>query len=403
MADLYAKRAMFPTMSNVRPVLLVALLATGAFAQATPDIAPKVIVVPFPGQEDAGVVAQPQPQPPPTQTVQVPPPQPELPPAPANEPIQAPPADLGPRTFNAVPPAPLPPEQLDQRPLQYEPVGPTAMIDGHPREGAFLSGPGSFTFIMHHTLMTGLGVLATQMVPRAIDPTPNSFTNEGARIAYLAGGLGGAAVGFAGAAVWQFTHWMSERTANFGIINSFFGGMFLGGFSDLLTKDAYAISWLTMIGASAGAWITAVVGGGDIPLNKGLLITSGGVWAAIYTALILGIVASTGAGTNLRTGFDAIMLTPALGAAAMALATLKFNPSTNQVLRANLFGAGVAGAVLLLSALILSNHFNSPVPYILAGVGAIGAQTLVSLLWVEAAEAPPSPGEPSRSRVSVWW
>jgi hypothetical protein len=87
----------------------------------------------------------------------------------------------------------------------------------------------------------------------------------------------------------------------------------------------------------------------------------------------------------------------------MALATLKFNPSVGQIMRANVFGAGVAGAVLLISALILSNHFASPVPYILAGAGAIGAQTLVSLLWVEAAEAPVAPGEYQRPRVSVWW
>jgi hypothetical protein len=400
MADLYVKRAMFPSMSNalqVRLVLVAVVFATRALAQGTPDIAPKVIVVPFPGQEpvDAG---NPIAQPPPTPALEAPPPMPTAEPV---APLPGP--DATTRTFNAQPPLPPPPEQLDQRPAQFEQVGPTAMIDGHPREGAFLSGPGSFTFIMHHTLQTGLGVLATQMIPRLIDQTPGSFTNENARVAYLAGGLGGAAVGFAGSAVWQFTHWMSERTANFGIVNSFFGGMFLGGFSDLLTKDPYAISWLTLIGATAGGWLTAIVGGGDLALNKGALITTGGVWAAIYTALILGIVASTGAGGSLRSGMDAIMLTPAIGAAVMALATLKFNPSVGQIMRANVFGAGVAGAVLLISALILSNHFASPVPYILAGAGAIGAQTLVSLLWVEAAEAPVAPGEYQRPRVSVWW
>jgi hypothetical protein len=395
MADLYVKRAMFPSMSNVRIVLVAALFATAALAQSTPDIAPKVVVVPFPGQAvevvDAGSPALPPP-----------PPQPALeapPPMPTAEPVPPP----GPRTFDAQPPMPPPPEQLDQRPAQFEQVGPTAMIDGHPREGAFLSGPGSVTFLMHHTLQTGLGVLATQMIPRLIDPTPGSFTSENARVAYLAGGLGGAAVGFAGSAIWQFFHWTSERSANFGIINSFFGGMFLGGFSDLLTKDPYAISWLTLIGATAGGWLTAIVGGGDLALNKGALITTGGVWAAIYTALILGIVYSLGAGSDARKGMDAIMLTPAIGAAAMALATLKFNPSVAQIVRANVFGAGVAGAVLLISALILNAHFASPVPYILAGVGAIGAQTLVSLLWVEAAEAPVAPGETQRARVSVWW
>ena len=76
-------------------------------------------------------------------------------------------------------------------------------------------------------------------------------------------------------------------------------------------------------------------------------------------------------------------------------------------MRANLFGLGVGGVVLLLSALVLTNHFQHPAPYILAGVGAIGAQTLVSLLWVEAAENPVSPapeqGQPARSRAIPWW
>ncbi|MDK0767095.1 hypothetical protein P5E81_14970, partial [Clostridium perfringens] len=82
-----------------------------------------------------------------------------------------------------------------------------------------------------------------------------------------------------------------------------------------------------------------------------------------------------------RSALDAIMLTPAIGAAALALATLKFNPSTAQVVRANIFGLGVGAAVLLLSALVLGGNFGHPVPYVLAGIGAIGAQTLVSLLW----------------------
>jgi hypothetical protein len=199
---------------------------------------------------------------------------------------------------------------------------------------------------------------------------------------------------------------MGERSANFGIINSFFGGMFLGGFTDLFTKDAYAIAWLTVIGNSAGAWLTAIVGGGDLPLNKGVLITSGGVWAGIYTALILGIISSIGGASSLRSGMDALMITPAIGAVAMALATLKFNPSTTQIMRANIFGVGVGGAVLLLSALILGAHFASPVPYILAGVGAIGAKTLVSLLWAEAAEPPsttPISNQPIQQRISVLW
>jgi hypothetical protein len=169
--------------------------------------------MPYPGSEDAGVPASPAAvAEPPSDAPLTPPPEP---------PLET-------RTLDAVPPPLPPPEELDARPPQVESTGPSAMLDGHPREGAFLSGPGSVTFLMHHTLMTGLGVLATQMIPRALGQGPDAFGSEGARIAYLAGGLGGAAIGFAGSAVWQFTHWMSERTANFGIINSFFGGMCLG-------------------------------------------------------------------------------------------------------------------------------------------------------------------------------
>jgi hypothetical protein len=281
------------------------------------------------------------------------------------------------------------------------------MLDGHPREGAFLSGPGSLTFILHHTLLTGVGALATQMIPRALEHNSQTFTNQDARLAYLGFGLGGAAVGFAGSAVWQFTHWMSERTATFGIVNSAFGAMFLGGLTNLFSTEPYAISWLTLIGSLAGAWLTPIVGGGDLPLNHGALITTGGIWAAIYTALIVAIVRTTGGAVDGRSALDAIMLTPAIGAAALALATLKFNPSTAQVMRANIFGLGVGGAVLLLSALVLAGNFNHPVPYVLAGVGAIGAQTLVSLLWVEAAESPGTPapevGQPARSRSIPWW
>ena len=76
-------------------------------------------------------------------------------------------------------------------------------------------------------------------------------------------------------------------------------------------------------------------------------------------------------------------------------------------MRANIFGLGVGGAVLLLSALVLGGNFGHPVPYILAGVGAIGAQTLVSLLWAEAAETPARRplkwANRRRSRAVPWW
>lgn len=399
-------------------VLGLALSASFALAQSTPDVPQeKVVVVPLGGEPfDAGQPVA------------------EFPPVPQQVLSDAP-VQPETRTFEALPP-PLPaPEQLDANPPQIIP-GPGAMLDGHPREGAFLSGPGSFTFLMHHTLMTGLGVLATQMVPRAIDAsraypavpdtrggidipaggcdpanpraTPpqggafadvyknvNScadiFGGEGARLAYLTGTLLGAGVGFASAAVWQFNNWISPRSANFGIISSFVGGMFLGSIADLATQHgaAYTTAWLTLIGSSAGAWLAAVVGGGDIPLNKATLIASGAAWAMIYTALIVAIVTTTGGGMTPRTGLDVVMITPALGAATMALATLKFNPSTTQIMRANLFGVAVGGAVLLLSGLLLgpaTGFTKSPVPYILAGVASIGTKTLVSLLWADAAD-----------------
>lgn len=413
---------MLPTTMPRILVLAVMLSSLAALAQATPDIPQeKIVVVPFPGSEpvDAGVASPPpEPQPAPL-VVPLPPPPPqpvpEPPPLPAAQPADAP-VD---RTLQAMPPPPPPPEQLDAQPKQVEPQGPGAMLDGHPREGAFLSGPGSLTFLLHHTLMTSVGLLGTQLVPRAITAaqctTPPAgfascadiWTGQDARIMYLTGTLVGAGVGFASSAIWQFNHWVSQRSATFGIINSFFGGGFLGGLTDLVSDDAAAVAWMTLIGSSAGAWITAIVGGGELAMNKGVLITSGGAWAMIYTALILGIVASTGGNPTAGAGIDALLLTPALGATAMALATLKFNPSVGQVMRANVFGAGVGGAVLLLSALILgpTTGFGHPLPYALAGVGAIGAKTLVSLLWADAAENPGgtalAPGREQRYR-GVW-
>lgn len=398
--------------------LSAVLCSVVSFAQGTPDIPQeRVVVVPMDDAvPDAGVpalVVEPPPQPPPA-----PPPD-----APVEPPPPAPPPE---RTLEALPPPPPLPEQLDQNPAALPPSGPGAMIDGHPREGAFLSGPGSLAFLMHHTLLGGLGVLGTQMIPRAIDAAPGNCPpiaaryegvmtcpdvvgGEGARIAYLAGTLLGAGVGFTSAAIWQFNNWISPTSATFGMIASLYGGMFMGGLVNAMTTDAYAVSWSALIGSLGGAWLAAVVGGGDLALNKATLIVSGGAWAAIYTGLILAIVASTGTGLTLRGALDAVLITPAIGAGAMALATLKFNPSFGQIMRANLFGAAVGGAVLLLSALLLgpTTGFTHPVPYILAGVGAIGAKTIVSLLWADAAENPPpqqalGPGQRSRKYDSLW-
>jgi len=367
---------MFVDMPHARAALTALVLLASAAAAQSQGV--RVIIVPSDGGLASGVADVPGAEPVPTT-----------------------------RTLEAVPPpAPLA-EPLDANPPPLRPLGPSAMLDGHPREGGFLSGPGSFTFILHHTLMTGLGGLATQLIPRALANDPLHFSDEGARLAYLGTGLGGAALGFAGSAIWQFTHWMGETTANTGIITSFFGGMLLGGFADLVTPDLYAVAWMTVIGNTVGAWLLAIAGGGDLAVNKAALVVSGGLWAAIYTALIVGIIASTGGALNGRNAADVIMITPALGAGALALAALKFNPSTTQIMRANLFGLGAGALFLLVSALVLNAHFNSPVPYILGGVGAIGAQTLVSLLWADAAEAAPpmTPGglQPARSQGIPWW
>jgi hypothetical protein len=124
-------------------------------------------------------------------------------------------------------------------------------------------------------------------------------------------------------------------------------------------------------------------------MNKGVLMASGAYWATIFTALIAGIVATTGGGGNVQKGIDALMVAPALGSGLMALALLKFNPSVAQVLRADLFGTAAGAAVFLISALVLGANFSHPVPYVLSGIAAAGGITIVSLLWADAAEAPP--------------
>lgn len=366
-------------------LLLAAFAPSFAFAQ---NEEPRIIVVPVPAEPgyDAGQPIEPPPQPPPEPILETPPP-----PVAAPQPTTDVPANARPDPLTPVDLAPV-----------SQPIGPT--VDGHPREGSFLSGPGSTVFLLHHTLMGGLGLLATQMVPRiaedirdkqqrpsCITNTPTdcySSTSGDARIFYLVGGLVGAGVGFATAAFWQFYNWMSVNTATFGIVNSLVGALFGIGITHAFTDNPTPISYMGLIGALSGAWITAIVGGGDMAMSKGLFITSGAAWAAIYTALILGIVASTGGPATLRGGLDAIMITPAIGAAALAIASLKFHPSSEQILRADLFGGGVGLVVFFLSAVLAPGQFNSAVPYVLAGIGAAGAKVLVSLLWADTVNAP---------------
>lgn len=400
-------------------LLAVALAPSIARAQTHPN-EPRIIVVPVPGENvpDAGQpVAAPPPTPPPEPIIEAPPPQPPPAPPPA-EPkpdtkLQAQP-DLPTLAPPLEPTVPVDPN-LDPASISSPP---SAMLDGHPREGSFLSGPGSITFLMHHTLMGSFGLLSTQMVPRIAQNigdkqrTANLCTTDtlmpcydptgpDARIAYLVGGLLGAGLGFTSAAFWQFYNWMSINTATFTIVNSIFGAAFGIGITSAITTDPTAISWTGFIAALAGAWITAIVGGGDMKWNKGLLITSGGAWAAIYTALILGMVASNGQDVGVRGGFSALLIMPALGATALALAGLKFSPSSEQILRADFFGAGIGLVVYLISSLLVPGGFipsatvpafRSAVPYVLTAVGAAGAKVVVSLLWADTVNPPPPPG-----------
>lgn len=408
-------------------LLCVALLPSIVLAQPAPsNDEPRIIVVPVPGEAvpDAGVAA-----PPP-----VPPPEPIVePPPPALPPVATPPPDV-PVPQPLEPQVPVDPN-LDPASIN---LPPSAMLDGHPREGSFLSGPGSVAFLMHHTLMGSFGLLSTQMIPRiAADiedkrVRPSCITNiptdcydstgPDARIAYLVSGLVGAGLGFATAAFWQFYNWMSVNTATFGIVNSLIGALFGIGMSNAITTNPTAISYSGLVGALGGAWITAIVGGGDMSMSKGLLITSGAAWAAIYTALILGIVASTGGPVDLRGGFDAIMIMPAIGATALAIAGLKFHPSSEQIIRADLFGGGVGLVVWLIAELLVPGgffasagigNFKSAVPYVLSGLTAAGAKVIVSLLWADTVNPPSDPATPTnafyrdpeldRPYSRVWW
>lgn len=255
----------------------------------------------------------------------------------------------------------------------------TALIDGHVREGAFLSGPGSLTFVLHHTIMAAAAGLATQGIATNFDVT------LAGREAMLAGTLIGAGLGFATSAWWQFNHWIGTPMARFGILNSVLAGMALVGAVDLFTNDKVALAWTAFAGVELGAWLTATLGGGDMPVNHGLLIASGGLWGLVYSTLTLAIV-NTGGPLKAGTWVDTMFITAGLGAGAMALATLKYNPTSTQILRADIFGLGVGAAVFAISELVLGLNFNQATPYVLGMVSSAGAIAAVSLLWEEAAE-----------------
>jgi hypothetical protein len=274
-----------------------------------------------------------------------------------------------------------------------------AILDGQVRHGAFLSGPGSLTFILHHTVMGAMGGFFTQGFA-------NGFSFErSSREAMLAGTLIGAGLGFGTSAWWQFNNWVDKPLGYFGIGNAVIGAMFLGGFMDMLTNDPSLLTWSSFIGAELGAWLTAAIAGGQMPLNHGLLVASGGGWGLAYTALLMAMVHFSGTRISGKTWVDTLLIAPGIGATALALATLKYNPTSAQILRADIFGAGVGAVVLVLSALVLGG-FDQPTPYVLAFLGSAGAITTVSLLWEEAAERPSSTSSrtvPSKAYRNDWW
>jgi hypothetical protein len=293
----------------------------------------------------------------------------------------------------------LPPAATPGTPAAEEPQASGVLLDGQVRYGAFLSGPGSLTFILHHSLMGALGGFFTQGFAQGF-----SFERS-SREAMLAGTLIGAGLGFGSSAWWQFEHWVDKPMGYFGIGNAVMGGMFLGGFMDMLSRDASLLTWSAFVGAELGAWLTATIGGGQLPLDDALLVASGGGWSLAYSALLMAVVHFSGTRIDGKTWADLLLMAPGAGATVFALATMKYNPTTSQILRANVFGAGVGAVVLLLSGLVLGG-FEQPTPYVLAFLGSAGAIATVSLLWEEAAERPPTAlrrAVPSKAYRNDWW
>ncbi|WP_186002184.1 hypothetical protein [Corallococcus sp. Z5C101001] len=272
-------------------------------------------------------------------------------------------------------------------------------LDGQRRRGPFLSGPGSLRFVLHHTAMGALGGFFTQAFAKDF-----SF-DRSSRESMLAGTLIGAGLGFGASAWWQFNNWVDTPMANFSIANSLVGGMFFAGFMDLITQDPGVLTWSAFLGAELGAWLTAGIGGGQLPLADGLLVASGAGWAAAYSALLLAIVHFSGTSISGKTWKDMLLISPGVGAGVLALATMRYNPTPSQILRADFFGAGVGAAVLLLSGVVLGG-FNQSTPYVLSFLGSAGAITTVSLLWEESVDRSAlRSGHSAKDRPykNVWW
>lgn len=322
----------------------------------------------------------------------------------AEEPAAQPPPPQP--TVIVVPPAAAPPPAVAG--AAVEATETPGMLDGHVREGAFLSGPGSLTFILHHTIMGAAAGLATQGISTKFD------FNLGSRERMLAGTLIGAGLGFGSSAWYQSRNWVGSPMANYGIVNSLLAGMLMFGLTNLFTTNGEALAWATFVGVEAGAWLTAVLAGGDMPVNQGLLISSGGLWGLIYSALILGMLGTSGP-QDARGIVDTLFISSGLGGVALAIASAKYSPSSAQILRADLFGLGVGGAVFVLSWLVVGLRTDVATPFVLAALSSAGAIAAVSLLWEEAAERPEDKAmgqsaryfyrsrELDRPYRNVWW
>lgn len=337
------------------------------------------------------------PPPPPPSTYPEPQPVPQdLNAPPSSEPNPYP-VQTAPAPVDAAPPMPrttdVPPPSVRATPEGYVPIAPPnpngmaspesgPVIDGHLRSGPFLSGPGSALFIAHHTLLGAAGGLVTQGFGTRWKLDTSS------REAILIGALVGGGIGFGISAWWQFNHWISYSTANFSVVNSLIGAMAFVGLFHLFSNDPTLLAWTGVLGAELGAWLTTIVGGGDLPVNDGLLVASGGLWGLVYGALIASIVnfAGTPSG-NVNNFINPVLIGSGVGAGLMALATLRYHASASQILRADGFGAGVGAAVLLLSGIVIGN-FRTPVPYVLGLVSSVGAIAAVSIFWEESAERP---------------
>lgn len=301
-------------------------------------------------------------------------------------------------------PSLLPSEPLEDEasPLETSITNATH-VDGHRRIGSFLAGPGSFDFILHHTLMGAAGGLAITGIPGNFD-----VRDVGTRTTMLLGTLAGAGLGFATSAWYQFNNWIEPPAAHYGIIHTLVGALFLAGIVDTFSDDPLVLASTALVGAEIAAWMSIVLGTGKLPAAQGLMLSSGAAWGLAYGALLIATMATSG------TDFDgvgdflpALMIAPGIGLGAMALASIRYTPSVEQLVRANIFGASVGSGVLLITALA-AGGFNQPLPYVLGLVSSAAAMSLVTLLWAEPA---PELGrwtytgrrEPKRAYANPWW